>query len=81
MKLKNKPKNFKEKYYICPKCGALNTETQTLEEISNGSCGMCYCEFNNERILNKYKKINKRLWEELKKLKSDKLRLKKYKKC
>ena len=71
-------KMAKEIYYICPNCGALNTETLLLEEVNGGSCGMCYCEFDNERILNKYKKINKKLWEELKNLKTNKLRLKQY---
>ncbi|MEK6819252.1 MAG: hypothetical protein AABY10_04960 [Nanoarchaeota archaeon] len=68
----------KEKYYICPNCGALNTENQILEEIGSGSCGMCYCEFDNGRILNKYKRINKKLWGNLNALKKDKLRLKEY---
>ena len=76
--MKAKNKKFTEKYYICPNCGALNTEAQILEEVSEGSCGMCYCEFDNGRILNKYKRIGKELWEELNKLKTDKLRLKRY---
>jgi len=69
-----------EKYYICPNCGDLTTQTKILEEISGGSCGMCYCEFNRGRILNKYKRVNKQLWKELKKLKTNKLRLKRYNK-
>ena len=75
---KKRPKKFREAYHICPNCGELNTETSILEEVSEGSCGMCYCEFSNGRILNKYKKINKKLWGELKGLKNNKLRLKRY---
>jgi len=68
----------KEKYYICPNCGELNTETQILEEVVGGSCGMCYCEFDDRRTLNKYKRISKKLWDELNLLKNNKLRLKEY---
>jgi len=68
----------KEKYYICPNCGELNTETQILEEVGGGSCGMCYCEFDNERMLNKYRRISKKLWNVLNLLKNNKLRLKEY---
>lgn len=55
-----------EKYYTCPSCGDLVTETQILEDCSNGSCGMCYCQFDNGRILVKYKRISKKKWQELK---------------
>jgi len=74
----HKKEKIKEKYYICFNCGVLNTETQILEDVSDGSCGMCYCEFNKGRILNKYIRINKLLWKELNVCKVDKLRLKKY---
>lgn len=71
-------KKTSEKYYLCLNCGDLSTQTRILEEVSGGSCGMCYCEFNRGRILNKYKRINKQLWGKLKKLKSNRLRLKEY---
>lgn len=76
--VKKEEKKFKEKYYICQNCGELNTETKIFGEVSSGSCGMCYCEFNNGKILNKYKRVNRKLWEGLKGLKTDKLRLKEY---
>lgn len=76
--MKNKNKKLAEKYYICQNCGTLNTETQILEEVSGGSCGMCYCEFDNGRILNKYKRISKSSWERLKELKTNKSKLREY---
>ena len=57
---------FREVYYICPNCKDLTTLTQVLDEVDEGSCGMCYCEFNNGRILHKYKRISKKKLEELK---------------
>ena len=78
MIINNKKTKVSEVYYLCSRCGALNTEAQILEEVSDGSCGMCYCEFDNGRRLNKYRRISKKLWEEFKKLKSDKLRLQAY---
>ncbi|HIG94299.1 MAG: hypothetical protein QT05_C0049G0004 [archaeon GW2011_AR13] len=81
-KAKNLSKNFKEKYYICPSCGELSTYSKQLEEASQGGMPYCYCEFGGERgrIFIDYKKINKKLWEELKNLKINKLRLREYKK-
>ena len=71
-------KKLKESCYICPICGDLTTETKILEEVSGGSCGMCYCEFDDRRTLNKYKKINRKLWEELMGFRTNNLRLKRY---
>ena len=56
----------KEKYYICSNCKELSTETDLLDACSNGGMPYCYCEFNNGRIFNKYKKINKKEWMKLK---------------
>ena len=64
MKMKAKSQN--EKYYICPNCKDLKTESEILNGIGNGSCGMCYCEFDNGRILIKYKRISKQKWIDLK---------------
>lgn len=77
---KQRPKNFKETYYICPECGELSTFSQQLESCAEGGMPYCYCEFGGERgrIFIGYKKISRKLWEELKKLKTDKLRLKNY---
>lgn len=71
-------KNFKEIYYICPECGELSTYSKQLEEASQGGMPYCYCRFNHGRIFICYKRINKKLWEELKNLKTDNLRLKSY---
>ena len=40
----------------------------------------CYCEYGGERgrVFVDYKRINKKLWNELKELKADKLRLRRY---
>lgn len=43
--VKKKLEKF-EKYYICPECGDLTTETKILEECSNGGMDMCYCKFS-----------------------------------
>ena len=56
----------KEKYYLCPDCNDLVIETQILEEIGNGGLGMCYCKFNQGRILVPYKRISKNKFEILK---------------
>lgn len=56
----------KEKYYLCPNCNDLTTETQILEEISIGGLGMCSCKFNHGRILIPYKIMSKVKWKELK---------------
>jgi len=71
-------KNFKEKHYICPNCGKLSTESQLVEDASEGGLPYCYCKFTEGRIFIGYKRINKKLWQELKELKTDKLRLKNY---
>jgi len=80
--MKGKEKKFKETYYICPECGELSTFSEQLEACAGGGMPYCYCEFGGERgrIFIGYKKINKKLWEELKQLKTDKLRLKEYRK-
>ena len=77
---KNPSKKFREMYYICPLCGGLSTLSQQLEDASGGGMPYCYCEFGGERgrIFIGYKRISKKLWEELKELKTDKLRLKEY---
>ena len=54
-----------EKYYQCPRCLNITTETGILDECSNGGSGMCYCEFSNGRILNKYKRISKKKYFEI----------------
>ncbi len=69
----------KEKYYICPNCGELSTFSEQLDACSKGGMPYCYCEFENGRIFIQYKRIKKKLWEELKALKTDKLRLESYK--
>ena len=71
-------KSTKEKYYICPNCGELSTFSEQLEACSNGGMPYCYCEFDNGRIFIEYKRISKALWEKLKVLKTNKLRLSKY---
>ncbi len=81
MKLqKDKPKNIKEKYYICPSCGELSTLGQQIEACSGGGMPYCYCEYGGEkgRVFVGYERINKKLWEGLKGLKTDKPRLIKY---
>lgn len=74
----NKNKTSKEKYYICPNCGDLATGTNLLEACKGGGMPYCYCEFNEERTFVGYKRIAKKLWEELNKYKSNKAKLKKY---
>jgi hypothetical protein len=76
----SKNRKLKEIYYICPSCGELSTYSKQIEGCSAGAMPYCYCEFSGERgrIFVGYKRINKRLWAELKKLKTDKLRLKEY---
>ena len=71
---------IRESYYVCPNCGELSTFSQQVEDCSRGGMPYCYCEFLGERgrIFVGYKRINKKLWEELKALGSDKLRLKMY---
>ena len=56
-----------EKYYRCPSCKELITETEILDDCSGGSCGMCYCRFNFGRELIPYKRISKKKYFELKK--------------
>lgn len=35
-----------EKYYVCPNCGDLRTESELAEEVEfAGGNGMCMCEF------------------------------------
>ena len=68
----------KHEYYVCPNCGDFLTLVQILEDVGEGSCGMCYCEFNNGKIFNKYKRISRKEWERLKELKTDKTRLEFY---
>jgi transcription elongation factor Elf1 len=53
----------REKYFRCPKCGQLTTKTAILEECSNGGQGMCYCQFDNGRILIQYDEITKEEYE------------------
>ncbi len=71
---------FRERGYICPSCGELSTFSEQLDACSNGGMPYCYCEFGGEmgRIFIGYKRINKKLWQELKELKTDKLRLRGY---
>ena len=53
-------KKFKEKYYKCPNCGGITIESDILYECGSGGAGMCYCQFNEGRILNKWKRISKK---------------------
>jgi len=78
--ISQKIKDFKEEYSICPNCGELSTFSQQLYACSNGEMPYCYCEFGGERgrIFIGYKRINKKLWNELSSLKNNKLRLKEY---
>ena len=75
---KKKPKDFREMYYICPNCGELSTYSKQLEGCFGGGMPYCYCEFGRERVFINYKRINKKLWNELNKLKSNMARLKTY---
>ncbi len=52
----------KEKYYKCPDCGNLTTETNLLDACSNGGMPYCYCKFDEGRIFVGYKKISKNNW-------------------
>ena len=56
---------IKEKYYKCPKCGDTTTWTDILEECGSGGAGMCYCEYNNGRILYKWIRISKDKYNDL----------------
>jgi hypothetical protein len=38
-----KDQNSSEKYYICPSCGDLVTQTKINEFIDSGGMGLCYC--------------------------------------
>ena len=39
----------KEKYFICPSCGILQTESEILKDVRmSGSVGMCYCQFSTQ---------------------------------
>lgn len=81
----------KEKYYICPECGELVTETIILDECSQGSCGMCYCQFGAKvwykdcfdyetyRVLIPYVNISINLYKELLKEPNNVLRLRMFK--
>ena len=69
---------MKESYYICQNCGRLSTLSEQLEVCDNGGMPYCYCKFMPERIFVMYKKINKKLWKELKELKTNKLRLRRH---
>ena len=53
----------REKYFMCPSCGELETQTGMMEAISSGGQGMCYCEFDNGRILVEYEEITKKEYE------------------
>jgi len=59
-----------EKYYQCPNCSDITTESDILEECSSGGAGMCYCEFNIDRTLYKWKRISKDKFLQLKNLRS-----------
>ncbi len=60
-------RKMKEVYYKCPICKDITTEKEILEEASSGGMGMCYCQFDNGRILIKWKKITKNEYNKLKK--------------
>lgn len=48
----------KEKYYRCPQCGELTTESRILAKIEYTRVGnMCLCEWANRRRLIKYEEI------------------------
>jgi len=49
----------REKYFICPECGAITTKTEIDDDIKHGGQGMCYCEFDNGRVLIQYNEIKK----------------------
>jgi len=51
-----------EKYYICPNCGDLVTETDLLDVCSNRGMPYCYCEIDNGKIFIGYKRIGKKEW-------------------
>ena len=36
---------MKETFYICENCGNLTTESEILDECSNGGTGLCDCRF------------------------------------
>jgi hypothetical protein len=85
MKTKQFGEGIKEMYYICPDCGALSTLSSQLEDFDIGGLPYCYCKYNScLRILIEYKRIQKKLYDKLKQIKSNKNRLAIYlviKKC
>ena len=46
-----------EKYYICEKCGELNTETKILDEIGSGGTGYCWCKYCSYEWDEKYQEF------------------------
>ena len=49
----------REKYFLCPQCGALTTKSEILKDCSSGGMGMCDCLFFNGRIFTEYNEITK----------------------
>jgi hypothetical protein len=89
---KNTSDNLEEGYLICPVCAELITKSQVLENCGNGGSDMCMCSFVenqwNEkeqyfepiyfRELTQYKEIPKNIYDILKIVKNDVLRLDMY---
>jgi ATP-dependent helicase/DNAse subunit B len=86
-KINSKTKKKIEKYYICPSCATLITETEILNECEEGGNGLCDCDFithyfdetgfdiETSRIYHKYLRISKPIYNYLKTIKNDVKRL------
>jgi len=60
-----------EKYYKCPNCGDLITESAILTEIEiMGGGDMCMCQFQNERRMIKYVEISYEEYKDLRVLRA-----------
>lgn len=57
---------IKEKFYKCRECEDITTRSEILDECGCGGAGMCYCQYDNDRILIPWKRISKKLYDDLK---------------
>ena len=53
----------REKYFLCPVCGDLETKTGMLKLHGSGGLGMCYCQYKNDRQLISCTEITKTEYE------------------
>jgi hypothetical protein len=58
-----------EIFYKCPECGDVTTKYEILEECGSGGLGMCYCEYDLDKTLIKWKRISRKEYIKLKLLK------------